>query len=125
MLAAAERADGSLGVPNAWRAEALEAAGATPDFSVRLASALGGRYVVERELGARRDGDGVPGPGPPPPASRRDQGAPSATSGCCSVPALPSGDRDGREPESPAHPAAVRLGGGGRPDLLHDAVRCR
>ena len=52
MLAAAERTDGSLGVPNAWRAEALEAAGATPTITVRLASALRGRYVVERELGS-------------------------------------------------------------------------
>jgi TolB-like protein len=52
ILAAAERADGSLGVPDAWRAGALEAAGATPDFSVRLSSALGGRYVIERELGS-------------------------------------------------------------------------
>src|SRR5688500_6387224 len=52
MLAAAGRADGSLGVPDAWRAGALEAAGATPDFSVRLASALSVRYVIERELGS-------------------------------------------------------------------------
>src|SRR5688572_30826775 len=52
MLAAAERADGSLGVPDAWRVEALEAAAATPHVTVRLASALRGRYVVERELGS-------------------------------------------------------------------------
>src|SRR5688572_11795724 len=52
MLAAAGRADGSLGVPNAFRTEALEAAGATPNVTARLASALRGRYVVERELGA-------------------------------------------------------------------------
>jgi TolB-like protein len=52
MLAAAERADGSLGVPESWRAEALEAVDATPDVTVRLASALSGRYVVGRELGS-------------------------------------------------------------------------
>ena len=52
MLAAAERADGSLGVPDAWRIEALERAGATSNVMDRLASALHGRYVVERELGS-------------------------------------------------------------------------
>jgi TolB-like protein/Flp pilus assembly protein TadD len=61
LLAVAERAESSLGVPTAWRAEAVRADGSlpTPAAAVarnapepaRLAAALEGRYVVERELG--------------------------------------------------------------------------
>ncbi len=61
LLAAAERAESSLGVPTAWRAEAVgehgspaasteAAAGNGPD-AARLAAALEGRYRLERELG--------------------------------------------------------------------------
>ena len=60
LLAVAERSENSLGVPSAWRAEAVRADGSVSANTAagrnaldpeRLAAALEGRYVVERELG--------------------------------------------------------------------------
>jgi serine/threonine-protein kinase len=61
LLAVAEREQSSLGVPTAWRAEAVRVVAdqSTPAAEggrhtldpARLAAALEGRYVVERELG--------------------------------------------------------------------------
>src|SRR5215218_6624787 len=61
LLAVAERGEISLGVPSAWRAAAVRADGSgsgparadvpnVPDLA-HLASALDGRYAIERELG--------------------------------------------------------------------------
>jgi len=61
LLAVAERGEISLGVPSAWRAAAVRAdeSGSRPDHAdgpnvpdlAHLASALDGRYAIERELG--------------------------------------------------------------------------
>ena len=90
----------------------------------RLQSALADRYRIERELGAGGMATVYLARRPQARPRRRAQGAPPRARRRARRRAVPGRDQASTaQAAASAHPAAARLGRGGRPAVLRDAVR--
>ena len=74
-----------------------------------LSTALADHYRLERELGQRWHGHGLPGPGPPAPSEGGGEGAAAGAGGQAWAPIGSPGDPDRRPTPPSPHPGAHRF----------------